>query len=77
MNPYVDFYVAVTPNDERALPAEKLREQIANMGKKVIAGDSIIDGLNKAHKLAGPDDLICILGSHFVAGEILNYYKNP
>lgn len=77
MNPYVDFYVAVTPNDERALPAEKLREQIANMGKNVVAGNSIIDGLKKAHKLAGLDDLICIIGSHFVAGEIINYYKNP
>ncbi|HDL19039.1 MAG TPA: bifunctional folylpolyglutamate synthase/dihydrofolate synthase [Bacteroidetes bacterium] len=77
MNPFVDFYIAVTPNDERALPAGELREQIAKMGKRVVAGNSIIDGLKKAQRLAGPEDLICIIGSHFVAGEVINYYKNP
>ena len=76
LNPFIHCYVAVTPDNERALPAEELAEKIKQKHKYVLVGKTITDGLLKALNLADKNDLICVLGSHFIVGEILVHYKN-
>jgi len=75
LNPFIDSYITVTPDNERALPAEELAENIKKNQKTVFVGQTISDGLQKALNLAEPNDLICVLGSHFIVGEILSNYK--
>lgn len=75
LNPYVDLFVAVTPDNERALPAQELAKRIEQTGKRVKIGQTIGEGLELAMDFAKNKDLVCVLGSHFVIGEILNIYK--
>ena len=76
LNTYVDLYIAVTPKDERALTAEKLAKAIRRSGKKVIVMDSPQGALQNAIQICEPQDIICILGSHFNLEEILKNHKN-
>jgi len=76
MNCFVDRYVAVTPLNERGLPAAVLAEKIAQTGKEVTIGTSILAGVEQAQAFAGAEDLICVIGSHFIIGEVLKSYKN-
>ena len=75
LNPYVDLYVAVTPDNERALTAQELAKRIEQTGKRVKIGQTIGEGLELALDFAKNKDLVCVLGSHFVIGEILKIYK--
>ena len=61
-----------TPDNERALPAEKLAVTAAEIfpGKPVFAEKSIPDAVRHALPLAGPEDLILSFGSLSNIGEI-------
>ena len=61
-----------TPDNERALPAEKLAVTAAEIfpGKPVFAEKSIPDAVRHALALAGPEDLILSFGSLSNIGEI-------
>ena len=61
-----------TPDNERALPAEKLAVTAAEIfpGKPVFAEKSITDAVRHALALAGPEDLILSFGSLSNIGEI-------
>ena len=75
LKPHVDLFVSVTPDNERALPAEELAKRIKQTGKPVKVGQTIREGHGLALDFAKNKDLVCVLGSHFVIGEILNIYK--
>jgi len=77
LNQYVDYYITVTPNNERALPASTLADSIKTTHKPVLIGETIVEGLKIALALAQEHDLICVLGSHFIVGEIIKHYKKP
>lgn len=76
LNTYVDEYIAVTPIDERALPAMELAESIRNTGKKATVLDTPLKALQNAIQDSKSHDVICILGSHFNLEEILKKYNN-
>ncbi len=77
--PLVGGFVAVTPDNPRALPADKLARAIrwtgqdllgcsAHMRPRVARG--MADALAQARELAGPDGLICAFGSLYSVGAL-------
>lgn len=65
-----DAFVCVTPNSERALPAERLAEHLKKYGKPVTVCGSIKEGVSAALDAAGEDGMACAVGSLYMAGEI-------
>ena len=76
MNSHVDRYVAVSPRSERALPAEELAEAIQSSGKEAVWAPTIRQGIERALDQAGPNDLVGIVGSHFIMEDVLNYFNS-
>lgn len=70
LNEAADEYVCVTPNSDRALPAEELAEDLKRFGKPVTACGIIEEGVRIARERAGTDNVVCAVGSLYMAGEI-------
>ena len=71
MEPYFSAFVTVTPENPRALPAEKLAEMLAQFGKPVTACASVREGVQKAMELAaGENDAVVAFGSLYMVGDI-------
>lgn len=70
VEPYALRFVTVTPDSYRALPAEKLAEQLVGYGKPVTVCDSVSEGVRTACDLAGEDGIVCAFGSLYMTGEI-------
>ena len=64
---------AVAPAIERALPAERLAEELATLGLETIACASVSDGISAARAAAQPGDLVLVCGSLFTVGEALAF----
>jgi dihydrofolate synthase/folylpolyglutamate synthase len=69
-----DTVISVGPKSDRALSARKLQEKFSGFGKAAIEKPDVISALETLKKEAGPDDMICILGSHYVLGDFLANY---
>ena len=61
-----DTVVTVTPDNLKAIPADKLKKYFKN----AIACESVSEGLEKAKALAGRDGIVIVAGSLYLAGEI-------
>ena len=71
MEPYFSAFVTVTPENPRALPAEKLAEMLVQFGKPVTACASVCEGVQKAMELAsGENDAVVAFGSLYMVGDI-------
>lgn len=71
MAPYFSAFVTVTPENPRALPAEKLAEMLAQFGKPVTACASVKEGVETAIRLAsGENDAVVAFGSLYMVGDI-------
>ncbi len=70
ITPLAKAFVTVTPHNPRAMKAEKLKEILSVYGKPVTASASIPDGVSEAIKQAGPDGIVCALGSLYFSGDI-------
>ena len=68
--PEAEAFVCVTPDSERALPAAELAKSLARFGKSVTVADSIREGVGAAIDEAGPEGMVCAVGSLYMAGEI-------
>ncbi len=66
---------AVQPNLERALAAKRISAEFLRNGIPCKTASSVWRGVQKALNRAGNGDTILIIGSHYVAGEALNYFK--
>lgn len=62
--------ITVSPDQERAISAERLAELYAEIGYKATPAGTVKDGLDMAKALARPDDLILATGSLFTVGEV-------
>jgi dihydrofolate synthase/folylpolyglutamate synthase len=56
-------------DNRRAANPENLAERFEARGKMAQWAPTVRDAINLAHKSAGPEDLICITGSFYIAGE--------
>ena len=68
--PEADEFVCVTPNSDRALPAEELAQVLRPYGKPVTVCESIKEGVSAAIDAAGQDGMVCAVGSLYMVGEI-------
>ena len=70
LNDAADAWVCVTPDSDRALPAEKLAAWLQRFGKPVTVCGSIPDGVDAARELAEGDGMACAVGSLYMAGAV-------
>lgn len=70
--PHVNHWIAITAASHRALAAEELARQIANLGDApcLIAG-SLQRAMDQAQEWASPEDRILVCGSFYVVGPVL------
>ena len=74
MIPYAEKFICLTPDSNRALPAEKLAEFFREKGCEAKAADSFVDGIKIAVKEAGEDGIVVCFGSLYLAGHIRTEY---
>ena len=70
LNEAADAWVCVTPESERALPAEELAAYLRRFGKPVAVCASIPEGVETAREQAGEDGMACSVGSLYMAGAV-------
>ena len=65
------FVTRFAPNT-RGVPPERLAEIVNGIDptRRVTTYDRAADALAAARTASGPDDLICVTGSFFLAGEL-------
>lgn len=68
--PIAKEFITVTPPNERALPASSLAKVIQDLNKSATAKDLVEDGIMIALKAAGPCDVVCIVGSLYMAAQV-------
>jgi len=75
--PLADEVIITEVNSPRTLPCEELKKRIGKICHKrmTIKGD-IKRALYYAQSLANEEDLICVTGSVYLAGETLRYFKS-
>lgn len=66
-----EIITVMTPDNERALPAEELAKAVAVYNPRVQAAESVEDAVNRAYSLAGKDDVILAFGSLSYLGELI------
>ena len=61
----------MTPDNPRALPAEKLAEDVRKYNEYVETAESLQDAVRRAWAYAGEDDLILAFGSLSYLGDLI------
>lgn len=67
-------WIAVTPNSDRALEASELAVSLQRYHADVRIIDSVTEALDTAMQDSGPDDVICVLGTLTLIGEVRSYF---
>ena len=68
--PIAKGFVTITPDSPRALPADKLARRLKEAGVPAWPCGTIAQGVEQVLELAGPEDVVCICGSLYTAGEV-------
>ena len=66
-----EIITVMTPDNVRALPAEKLAEAVVVYNPHVQAAESIRAAVKQAYELAGEEDVILAFGSLSYLGELV------
>ena len=72
--PMADSFIAVKPDNPRAMEAEDLSALLCSVGAKAQSCDSIGKAVKLAVEKAGKDGIVACLGSLYFSGEIRNAY---
>ena len=71
--PTFDVFLTVTPDSQRAMKSEKLKEIIQGLTKKeVYSFENYQQAIKKAFEIAKKDDIISAFGSLYFVGEVRN-----
>lgn len=70
--PFAETVYAVTPQNPRAMDSRELAEEISLRGISAKACGSVTDGVKTAFAEASPQDTICVLGSLYLYGEVID-----
>jgi len=65
---HADLVVACAPDTPRAVPAEEVAAAARALGAEVEVVPGVVDALERALAVAGPDDAVLVTGSLYVAG---------
>ena len=70
LSPLAADFVAVQPDNVRAMSAEELSCRLSRFGAEVTAAASIADGVRLVTERAGKDGVACALGSLYFSGDV-------
>ena len=65
-----DEYICITPESERALPAEELAKKLEKYGKRITVCPAIPEAVGAACDAAGDTGMVCAVGSLYSVGAI-------
>jgi dihydrofolate synthase/folylpolyglutamate synthase len=68
-------FITGADHPRRAAP-EEVAAMAAELGYSVVTYPDVVQAVMAAVVAAGPDDLICITGSIFVVGDLLNRWDS-
>ena len=68
-------YICVTPVSDRALSSEDLASFLSGKGAKATPFSAIADGIQAALTAAGPDGIVVIFGSLYLAGAVRSQFR--
>lgn len=74
--PLASEFFTVTPENSRAMPADKLAALLESKGAKAAAGSSIGHGVDMAIQAADSDSVVCAIGSLYMVGDVRAYILN-
>ena len=69
--PKAALVVCTRANSPRACPPDDLADRLAALGIEAVACEKPVEALALARQQAQPDDLVCVAGSFYLAGDIL------
>jgi dihydrofolate synthase/folylpolyglutamate synthase len=72
--PLAADFIAVRPDNDRAMSAEDLKNLLTEIGASAEKSDSIQDGVKSLIEKAGKDGICACLGSLYFSGEIRQAY---
>lgn len=72
--PLAADFIAVRPDNDRAMSAEDLKNLLTEIGASAEKSDSIQDGVKRLIEKAGSDGICACLGSLYFSGEIRQAY---
>ena len=72
--PLAEAFIAVRPDNPRAMDEQSLANRLERYGAPVIACGSVDAGVAEAIKIAGEDGAVCALGSLFISGDVREAY---
>lgn len=72
--PLADSFIALKPNNPRAMEAQALAELLSQLGAKAEAAPTFSSGVKTALDRAGKDGIAACLGSLYFSGEIRQAY---
>lgn len=70
LRPLAQEFVCLTPQNDRALPAQVLASYLREHGARAVACESIESGIKAAFSAAGPDGAVVAFGSLYLAGVV-------
>lgn len=74
--PFAHSFIAVKPDNPRAMEAEELAELLRELGADAEGCESVADAVKNAVQKAGKDGIVACLGSLYFSGEIRQAYLN-
>ena len=72
--PIADQIILTEVNNPRAVKPEDMKAEMADFCGDVMITHGIVSALEKAKLIAGPQDIICITGSVYLAGEVMQVF---
>ena len=73
--PYAEEFYTLTPLSPRALDTDALAAELRTHGAKATACHQIEEGIDAAIKAAGPEGLVVIFGSLYLAGAVRSAFQ--
>ncbi len=75
MLPQADFILLTSSSHPRASETGELVRLATSLGFEARPEESVVSAVTTAFNLAGPGDLVCVSGSIFVVGDLLNQWE--
>ena len=72
--PLADSFIALKPDNPRAMEAERLSELLSQLGAKAESAPTCSSGVKLALDRAGKKGIVACLGSLYFSGEIRQAY---
>jgi dihydrofolate synthase/folylpolyglutamate synthase len=76
LRPYASRVIVTSSRHPRAVAALQLKDEFEHLGLRVETVQTVAAAFKRARKVAGEKDLICVTGSLFVIGEVLEYLND-